>query len=71
MNSVGALYYANLAKMEICFQEFCSLCNSRLVLPTGEILVQSERQKGNNSHVETWQVSVGLGTADLSSHFFA
>lgn len=29
MNNVVILYYVNLAKMELCFQEFCSLCDSQ------------------------------------------
>lgn len=70
MNNVGALYCVNLAKMELCFQEFCSLCNSRL-LATGEVSVKFERQKGNSSHVQPWQVSVGLGTVKLRLHSFA
>lgn len=44
MNNVGALYCVNLGKMELCFQEFCSLCNSRL-LDTGEVSVKFESRR--------------------------
>lgn len=68
MNNVGALYSVKLGKGEVCFLEFCPLCSSRLVLFTGEISVKFERQKGNSSHVQPWQVSVG--TTNLSCHTF-